>query len=143
MKMSAREIFSEYNKDRSRENMQRIADMNGCTLHEVGEFLKNAATPEKKKPGRPKKLSSEPTKKDEESNTSNIIEPLPEEKRAQKYLIPEEVEIITREKIAEHKRMAEMFQQKAAEAILKANELQDFLNGGCVYGHEDAIHGQV
>lgn len=49
MKMTAEEILAMYNKDRSRENMQKIADLNGCTMHDIGEFLKAAADTPKKK----------------------------------------------------------------------------------------------
>lgn len=144
MKMTAEEILAMYNEDRSRENMQKIADLNGCTMHDVGEFLKAAAdTPKKRGPGRPKKLSSDKTKSNKKSDTRNKVEALPEEKRSQKYLIPEIVESLTREKIDEYRRKADFFREKAAEEELKADELQDFLNGGFCDGAKDGIHGEI
>lgn len=144
MKMTAEEILAMYNQDRSRENMQKIADLNGCTMHDIGEFLKAAAdTPKKRGPGRPKKPSSEKTKSNKKTDTRNKVEALPEEKRSQKYLIPEIVESLTREKIDEYRRKADFFREKAAEEELKADELQDFLNGGFCDGAKDGIHGEI
>ena len=144
MKMTAEEILAMYNKDRSRENMQKIADLNGCTMHDIGEFLKAAAvTPKKRGRGRPKKPSGDKTKSNKKSGTRNKVEALPEEKRSQKYLIPEIVENLTREKIDEYRRKADFFREKAAEEELKADELQDFLNGGFCDGAKDGIHGEI
>lgn len=56
MKMTAEEIAKRYKEDPSRDNMQQLAKENGCSLQEVGQFLKDAAEKEnKRKPGRPKK----------------------------------------------------------------------------------------
>lgn len=144
MKMTAEEILAMYNKDRSRENMQKIADLNGCTMHDIGEFLKAAAdTPKKRGPGRPKKSSGDKTKSNKKSDTRNKVEALPEEKRSHKYLIPEIVENLTREKIDEYRRKADFFREKADEEELKADELQDFLNGGFCDGTKDGIHGEI
>lgn len=69
MKMTAEEIVKIYKSDPSKETMQQLAIDNDCTLKDIGEFLKAAATAkkteeimqdagapaeEKKKPGRPK-----------------------------------------------------------------------------------------
>ena len=73
MKMTAEEIVKIYKSDPSRETMQQLAIDNDCTMKDIGEFLKAAATSkkteeimqdavktaeapaeEKKKPGRPK-----------------------------------------------------------------------------------------
>lgn len=73
MKMTAEEIVKIYKSDPSRETMQQLAIDNDCTMKDIGEFLKAAATAkkteeimqdaekpaeapaeEKKKPGRPK-----------------------------------------------------------------------------------------
>lgn len=128
MKMTAEEIVAAYKADSSKANMQMLAELNGCSLKEIGEFLQNAA--KKRKPGRPKKLSSEATKRNKNQNLSNKVESLPEEKRAKKYLIPPILESISKEKIEEYRRTAEIHRNKAAELEIQANELQDFLNGG-------------
>ena len=144
MKMTAEEILAMYNEDRSRENMKKIADLNNCTMHEVGEFLKAAAdTPKKRKPGRPKKPGSKSTKNNKMDNSRKKVEPLPEEKRPKTYLIPEIVETMAKEKIEEFRRKAEFFRTKAQEEDLRADELQDFLNGGFCNGAKDGIHGKV
>lgn len=144
MKMTAEEILAMYNEDRSRENMQKIADLNGCTMHDVGEFLKAAAdTPKKRGPGRPKKPSSDKTKSNKKTETRKKVEPLPEEKRSKKYLIPEIIENLTKAKIDEFRRKAEFFREKALEEDLRADELQDFLNGGFCDGTKDGIHGEI
>lgn len=72
MKMTAEEIVKIYKSDPSKETMQQLAIDNDCTMKDIGEFLKAAATAkkteeimqnpitaeapaeEKKKPGRPK-----------------------------------------------------------------------------------------
>lgn len=87
--MTAEEIVKAYKADPSRENMLQLAHDNECTLHEMGEFLKQAATPEKpaekKKAGRPPKnkkmTGTEATKKDKEKKVMLKMEPAPEEMR--------------------------------------------------------------
>lgn len=136
MKMTAEEILEAYNRDISHANMQRIADENGCTIKEIGEFLKAAAAePQKKKPGRPKgrkNTQTDATKKDVSKQTCNKVEPLPDELRAKKYLIPPVIESISLEKIDEYRRLAKIHLDEAKRLELEANELQDFLNGGIV-----------
>lgn len=140
MKMSAEEIVKAYNEDRSRANMQRIAEKNDCTIHEVGEFLKNAAkTPKKRGPGRPKKKKEDASLKDSFENTSRIVEPIEENMRPHTYLIPPVLETIAKEKIAELRRRSEFFKNKAKESDIEADELQDFLNGGYSDGQKDGI----
>lgn len=140
MKMSAEEIVRAYNEDRSRANMQRIAEKNDCTIHEVGEFLKNAAkTPKKRGPGRPKKKKADDSLKDSFEKTSPIVEPIEENMRPHTYLIPPLIEQMTNEKIAELRRKSEFFMTKAKEADIEADELQDFLNGGYSDGQKDGI----
>lgn len=77
MKMTAEEIVKIYKSDPSRETMQQLAIDNDCTMKDIGEFLKAAATAkteeiqqaaekpaeEKKGPGRPKK-TKEPKPKE-------------------------------------------------------------------------------
>lgn len=78
MKMTAEEIVKIYKSDPSKETMQQLAIDNDCTLKDIGEFLKAAATAkkteeimqdaeapaeEKKGPGRPKK-TKEPKPKE-------------------------------------------------------------------------------
>lgn len=75
MKMTAEEIVKIYKSDPSRETMQQLAIDNDCTIKDIGEFLKAAATQkpaeaperEKKKAGRPKGSSNkEKSKKPKE-----------------------------------------------------------------------------
>lgn len=140
MKMTAEEIVKAYNSDRSRENMQHIADENGCTIHEIGEFLKNAAdNPQKKRPGRPKKLKADGTLKDKTKNVRPKVKPIEEELRPHTYLIPPVLETLAKEKIEEFRRKADFFKTKAMEAEIEADELQDFLNGGYSDGQEDGV----
>lgn len=140
MKMTAEEIVSMYNQDKSRSNMRKIAELNGCTIHEVGEFLKNAASqPTKRKPGRPKSSSTRKTKKDTKSKTRNKVEPLPDELRPKTYIIPPLVESLTKSKIEELRRRSEYFENEAKRLGLEADELQDFLNGGFCDGKKDGI----
>lgn len=78
MKMTAEEIVKSFKEDSSRENMQRLADENECSLHDIGEFLKEEAaknTPaaDKKKAGWPKgkKRGPKPQKVSEKETTLN------------------------------------------------------------------------
>lgn len=140
MKMSAEEIVKAYNADRSRENMQRIADENGCTLHEIGEFLKDSANmPQNKRPGRPKKQKADKTLDNKNKITCSKVEPIEENKRPHTYLISPLLETIAKEKIAELRRKCDFFKTKAMEAEIEADELQDFLNGGYSDGQKDGI----
>ena len=139
MKMSAEEIITEYQKDPSRANMVKIAEANNATLEEIGNYLKDAAAP-KKKMGRPKgsknrkSTRSDKTLKDTSKKTSDKVESLPREMRANKYLIPPLLESIAKEKIDEYRRIAEIHREQAQKLDLEANELQDFLNGGLCDG---------
>lgn len=140
MKMTAEEIVKAYNADRSRENMQRIADENGCTLHEIGEFLKDAANmPQKKRLGRPKKQKADKTLDNKNKIMRSKVEPIEENKRPHTYLIPPTLETMAKEKIAELRRKCDFFKTKAMEAEIEADELQDFLNGGYSDGQKDGI----
>ena len=144
MKMTAEEIVEMYNKDRTRETMQKIAELNGCTIKEVGEFLKNAATV-KKKPGRPKgaknqkKTSAEEVLKDENQEQSSNESQILGRKRTRSYLIPDCVVEVTKQKIDEYKRLAQFHESKAEEYYLIVNEYEDFLNGGTFNGSENGI----
>ena len=151
MKMTAQEILDMYNQNRSRETMEKIAALNDCTIKEVGEFLKNAASQPKKKPGRPKKdksevsnlSSSEDTLKDKAEEESIKVE-LPSDKKPRRsYLIPELVVEATKEKIREYKRMAEFHEKKMEEYNLQVGELEDFLRGGFCHGEEDGLFREV
>lgn len=143
MKMTADEILEMYNKDRSKEGMQMIADLNGCSIKEVGEFLKEQAVCKpKKKPGRPKKQknpSTENVLKDKDENLTNIDVSVPVKKRPRSYIIPDCVVDITKLKIEEYKRLAKFHEQKAEELYLIVNECEDFLNGGTFNGSENSI----
>ena len=68
MKDSIEQIVARYKADPSSENMRQIAIDNGCTMHEIGQMLKDAAAPKKKSHGRPKKPSSDTTKKNTKEN---------------------------------------------------------------------------
>lgn len=148
MKMTAEEIVEMYEKDRSRDCMQRIADLNGCTIKEVGEFLKNASQP-KRKPGRPKKEqeSKEPecdnTLKDDFEKLENKVESVPVKKPRHTYMIPEVVVEATKQKIEDARRMAKFHEDKAQEYNLIVMECEDFLFGGFCNGQEDGLYRQV
>ena len=135
MKDSIEQIVARYKADPSRENMKRIADDNGCTMKEIGEFLKDASTP--KKPGRPKTPRSEATKKGTNKKVSNKIDSDEGEMCSKKYLIPQIIESITKEKIAELSRLQEIHINKAKELELEIDELKDFLSGGFNYGDKE------
>ncbi len=135
MKDSIEQIVARYKADPSRENMKRIADDNGCTMKEIGEFLKDAATP--RKPGRPKSPRSEATKKGTNKKASIKDDSNEGEMHSKKYLIPQIIESITKEKIAELSRLQEIHINKAKELELEIDELKDFLSGGFDYGHKE------
>lgn len=150
MKMTAQEIVEMYNQNRSRETMQKIAEINGCTIKEVGEFLKEAATP-KRGPGRPKKEkpeelkvpSIEKTLEDKTENPEIKSEAVPVKAARHSYMIPEVVVEATREKIDEARRKAKYFEEKAEEYNLIVMECEDFLQGGFCNGSKDGIYGEV
>lgn len=135
MKDSIEQIVSKYKADPSRENMKRIADDNGCTMKDIGELLKNAAI--KKKPGRPKSPRSEATKKGTNKKASIKDNSNEGEMHSKKYLIPQIIESITKEKIAELLRLQEIHVNKAIELELEIDELKDFLSGGFDYGDKE------
>lgn len=151
MKMSAEEIVIMYNQDRSRKTMERIAEINGCSIREVGEFLKAAAGKNKKKPGRPPKKALpeidltpiDEVLKDEIEKSENKVESNGVKITRKTYLIPDVVVEETRKKIDEFKRLAKYHEDKMEEYNLMANECEDFLNGGEFNGSKDIIHGQV
>jgi len=151
MKMTAEEILEMYNANRSRETMQKIAELNDCTIKDVGEFLKNAASQPKRKPGRPKKdkaqepdlTSIEEPKEDKIEKEEIKSETQPVQKPRHSYMIPEVVVEATREKIAEAKRKAKYYEEKANEYNLIAMECEDFLEGGWCSGTEDGLYRQV
>lgn len=148
MKMTAEEIVEMYDKDRTRDCMQRIADLNDCTIKEVGEFLKNAAQP-KKKPGRPKKEQAskspecEQTLKDNSEKVDNKSESVQGKKPRHSYMIPEVVVQATKEKIEDARRRAKFHEDKAQEYNLIVMECEDFLYGGFCNGEEDGLFRQV
>lgn len=152
MKMSAEEILALYNENRSRETMEVIARANDCTIKDVGEFLKAAANQEpKKKPGRPKKdstqdrnlTSEEKPKKDTAEKMETKAEILPVNKRHHTYLVPEIVVSMTSEKIKEYRRMAKYHEEKMEEYNLMALECEEFLMGGFCGGQKDGIFREV
>ena len=151
MKMTADEIFAMYDKNRSRETMQKIADLNDCTIKEVGEFLKDVANRPKRKPGRPKKEKAEEpiltgieeTKKDKTEESENKVVSEPVKNSRHSYMIPEVVVEATREKIAEARRKAKYYEEKAEEYNLIVLECEDFLEGGWCSGTEDGLYRQV
>ena len=148
MKMTAEEILASFKSDSSRENMQRLADENGCTMKEIGQFLKDAATP-KKKPGRPKgskalkSSSRENTLKDKEKNASTKEDSFEGIMLARKYLIPPIIKSLTQEKIEELSRLKLIHENKALELKIEIDELTDFLDGGFIDGEEEGIHREV
>lgn len=106
MKMTAEEIVKIYKADPSRETMLQLARDNECTLKDIGEFLKDAATP-KKKPGRPKGSGRgkktpknevcDTTKKDKNKKVVLKVDSATQEMRAEetsKKEIPEEIKTI-------------------------------------------------
>lgn len=100
MKMTAEEIVKIYKADPSRETMLQLARDNECTLKDIGEFLKDAATP-KKKPGRPRKKPKnevcDTTKKDKNKKVVLKVDSATQEMRAEetsKKEIPEEIKTI-------------------------------------------------
>ena len=152
MKMTAQEILDMYNQNRTRETMEKIAQLNDCTIKEVGEFLKDAAAqPPKKKPGRPKKekpeegilSSSEEALFDTTEKEEIKSEPQLAKKSRHSYMIPEVVVEATREKIEEARRKAKYYEQKAEEYNLIVMECEDFLEGGWCSGTEDGLYRQV
>ena len=151
MKMTAEEILEMFNANRSRETMQKIAELNDCTIKEVGEFLKNAASQPKRKPGRPKKdkaqeLDLTGIEEPKENETKEVLiksGDIPVKKPRHSYMIPEVVVEATREKIAEAKRKAKYYEEKANEYNLIAMECEDFLEGGWCNGTEDGLYRQV
>lgn len=144
MKETAEQIVKRYKADPSRENMQQIALDNDCTMQEIGEFLKDAATP-KKKPGRPKskeaserkKIPSEAIKKRKNEKVSNKSDSVERKMLAKTYLIPPVMLSIGKEKAEEYRRLAEIHKVKARELELQAIEIEDFLEGGFTDGNEN------
>lgn len=153
MKMSVEEILALYNENRSRETMELIARANDCTIKDVGEFLKAAAANQepKKKPGRPKKdstqnrnlTSEEKQKKDTAEKVETKTEILPVNKRHHTYLVPEIVVTMTSDKIKEYRRMAKYHEEKMEEYNLMALECEEFLMGGFCGGSKDGIFREV
>lgn len=137
MKDSIEQIVAKYKADPSKENLRQIAIDNGCTMHEIGQMLKDAAAPKKKSPGRPKKPSSDTTKKNTKEKASIKDDSNEGEMHAKKYLIPQIIESITKEKIAELLRLQEIHINKAKELELEIDELKDFLSGGFDYGDKE------
>lgn len=136
MKDSIEQIMERYKADPSSENMRQIAIDNGCTMHEIGQMLKAAAS-KKKSPGRPKKPSSDTTKKNTKEKASSKDGSDEGEMHAKKYLIPQIIESITKEKIDELTRLKEIHEYKAKELELEIDELKDFLSGGFKYGDKE------
>lgn len=146
MKWTAEEILKAYKSDPSKENMERIAEENGCSVKEVGQFLKEAAEKQpKKKPGRPPKnknlTTSDSTIINDSKKLTIKVESQPDE--VQGYFIPESVKIFTENKIDELYRLADIMDEKAAEKRKEAEELRKFLDGGAKYGSENGVYGEV
>lgn len=150
MKMEADEIVALYKANPTRETMQKIAKANDCTIHEVGEFLRDCANKSqevKKRRGRPKKdkaqsrnsTSTQKTKKDNSEKTEIKNESEEAKKRPHSYLIPDLVAKATKEKVEELRRMGRIHSEKAEECFMLANECEDFLNGGYYNGQEDGL----
>lgn len=96
MKWTAEQILEEYNKDRSHQNMKRIADENGVTMKEIGEFLKNEAaknTPAgQKKKGRPKGTATG-KKSQKRSGAENTLNDTKEEKEIKSDSCPRKIDL--------------------------------------------------
>lgn len=140
MKDTVEQIVEKYIANPSRENMHQIAEYNGCTIKEIGQLLKEAATPGRRKPGRPKSRknsSMEPTIKRTSVKKSNKIGSNESDTLAKRYLIPPIVESMAREKAEELKKLKDIHVNKARELQLEIDEIVDFLNGGLVDGAKE------
>lgn len=148
MKMSAEEITRRYKEDSSRENLERIAAENGCTIREVGLFLKEAAKgeneePKKKRPGRPKKSPetsksspSEETKSNKNKRKSSKV--MSAECEMPPSIVMELVEL----KIHELERMIVVFEDKVKELKTQHDELVEFKERW-QNGAKNGVHGKV
>lgn len=148
MKMSAEEILRRYNEDSSHENLERIAAENGCTIREVGLFLREAAKgeneePKKKRPGRPKKSPetsksspSEETKSNKNKKKSSKV------KSAECEMPPSIVMELVELKIHELERMIVVFEDKVNELKTQHDELVEFKERW-QNGTENGVHGKV
>lgn len=148
MKMSAEEILRRYKEDSSHENLERIAAENGCTIREVGLFLKEAAKgeneePKKKRPGRPKKSPetsksspSEETKSNKNKRKSSKV--MSAECEMPPSIVMELVEL----KIHELERMIVVFEDKVNELKSQHDELVEFKERW-QNGAKDGVHGKV
>lgn len=148
MKMSAEEITRRYKEDSSHENLERIAAENGCTIREVGLFLKEAAKgeneePKKKRPGRPKKSPetsksspSEETKSNKKKRKSSKV--MSAECEMPPSIVMELVEL----KIHELERMIVVFEDKVKELKTQHDELVEFKERW-QNGAKDGVHGKV
>lgn len=148
MKMSAEEITRRYKEDSSHENLERIAAENGCTIREVGLFLREAAKgeneePKKKRPGRPKKSPeisksspNEETKSNKNKRKSSKV--MSAECEMPPSIVMELVEL----KIHELERMIVVFEDKVKELKTQHDELVEFKERW-QNGAKDGVHGKV
>lgn len=129
MKMTAEEIVKVYKADPRRETMLQLAHENECTMHEIGEFLKNAAAEQKpaddKKPARSpksrKKSGTKATKKDKEKKVILKVEPAPQqmpENESKKERLPKIIQDIL------YKRL-ELIREKRRYLIDSLDEIND------------------
>lgn len=148
MKMSAEEITRRYKEDSSHENLERIAAENGCTIREVGLFLREAAKgeneePKKKRPGRPKKSPeisksspNEETKSNKNKRKSSKV--MSAECEMPPSIVMELVEL----KIHELERMIVVFEDKVNELKTQHDELVEFKERW-QNGAKNGVHGKV
>lgn len=140
MKDTVEQIVEKYIANPSRENMHQIAEYNDCTIKEIGQHLKEAATPGGRKPGRPKgrkSSSTEPTIKHTYSKKSNKSGSNESDNLAKRYLIPPIVESMAKEKAEDLKKLRDIHEAKAKELQLEIDEIVDFLNGGIINGAKE------
>lgn len=150
MEMKENEIVARYSQNPSRQTIKILAELNDCALYSIESVLKKHGieVPEKSKAGRPPKKaqdqnlpSIEASKKDdsEESkikcdshetikqldvNIKPVIErPVP------KYLIPSQVQQMTKERIEAIQRQIMYLCDKVDELNAEKHELETFLKG--------------
>lgn len=143
MEMKENEIVARYSQNPSRQTIKILAELNDCALLSIESILKKHGieVPEKSKAGRPPKKvqeqilpSSEETKKDDSEESINktfsheIVKPVIE-RPVPKYLIPSQVQQMTKERIEAIQRQIMYLCDKVDELNAEKHELETFLKG--------------